>query len=305
VFARGQQVTGVAMLVGTVGGGLLGQVDLAIPYVVRICLLAALFLLAFGRMHEIGFTPRQLAPDEVTGAMTEVARAGVTYGWRQPSIRLLMIAAAIQSAFTTFVFFAWQPYLLELLDRDAVWVAGVVSAGIALAMIAGNQLVTYATQLCGRRTTLLLWAGGVLAVAGVILGATDSFAVAVIALVVVTGTLGVTMPVRQAYIHALAPSEQRATVVSFDSMVTGVGSTGGQLGLGALADAQSFGSSLVAGSLLAALAVPVFVTTRQRHDLADRIIGVTPAGAEASCAAFGAPAVSGVHPEPVDVVNPT
>jgi MFS family permease len=142
VFARGQQVTGAAMLVGTVGGGLLGQIDLAIPYIVRICLLVALFLLAFGRMHEIGFTPRQLAPDEVTGAMKEVARAGVTYGWRQPSIRLLMIASAIQGAFTTFVFFAWQPYLLELLDRDAVWVAGVVSSGIALAMIAGNQLVT-------------------------------------------------------------------------------------------------------------------------------------------------------------------
>jgi hypothetical protein len=144
----------------------------------------------------------------------------------------------------------------------------------------------------------------VLTVAGVILGATDSFAVAVTALIVVTGTLGVTMPVRQAYIHALTPSEQRATVVSFDSMVTGVGSTGGQLGLGALADSQSLGQSLVAGSLLAAFAVPVLVSTRQRHDLADRIVGATRAGAEASCAAFGTPAVSGVHPEPVDVVNP-
>ena len=36
VFARGQQVTGAAMLVGTVGGGLLGQIDLSLPYVVRV-----------------------------------------------------------------------------------------------------------------------------------------------------------------------------------------------------------------------------------------------------------------------------
>ena len=35
VFARGQQITGAAMLVGTVGGGLLGQIDLSLPYVVR------------------------------------------------------------------------------------------------------------------------------------------------------------------------------------------------------------------------------------------------------------------------------
>ena len=35
VFARGQQITGAAMLVCTVAGGLLGQIDLSIPYVVR------------------------------------------------------------------------------------------------------------------------------------------------------------------------------------------------------------------------------------------------------------------------------
>ena len=32
-------------------------------------------------------------------------------------------------------FYAWQPYFLELLNRDAVWVAGVVSALMSVAMI--------------------------------------------------------------------------------------------------------------------------------------------------------------------------
>ena len=49
VFARGQQITGAAMLVGTVGGGLLGQVDLSLPYVVRSALLAAVFVVAYRR----------------------------------------------------------------------------------------------------------------------------------------------------------------------------------------------------------------------------------------------------------------
>src|ERR1041384_6394459 len=35
VFAKGQMVFGAAMLVGTLGGGLLGQINLSIPYVVR------------------------------------------------------------------------------------------------------------------------------------------------------------------------------------------------------------------------------------------------------------------------------
>jgi MFS family permease len=55
VFARGQQVTGSAMLVGTIGGGLLGQIDLSLPYVVRAVVLVLVFAVAYAharpRLH--------------------------------------------------------------------------------------------------------------------------------------------------------------------------------------------------------------------------------------------------------------
>src|SRR5919197_4292982 len=41
VFARGSVVASVAMIVGTVGGGPLGQIDLSIPYLVRAALVTA------------------------------------------------------------------------------------------------------------------------------------------------------------------------------------------------------------------------------------------------------------------------
>ncbi|MDQ5874941.1 MAG: MFS transporter, partial [Actinomycetota bacterium] len=44
VFARGSIVSGFAMLIGTVGGGLLGEIDLAWPFVARSALLAAVFV---------------------------------------------------------------------------------------------------------------------------------------------------------------------------------------------------------------------------------------------------------------------
>src|SRR5206468_6971928 len=43
VFARASAVSSIAMIVGTVGGGLLGQIDLSIPYLVR----AGLVLIGF------------------------------------------------------------------------------------------------------------------------------------------------------------------------------------------------------------------------------------------------------------------
>src|SRR6266446_11008823 len=50
VFSRGQMLFGAAMLVGTIGGGLLGQIRLDIPYVARAALVVPLFLLAWFRM---------------------------------------------------------------------------------------------------------------------------------------------------------------------------------------------------------------------------------------------------------------
>ena len=87
VFARGQQVTGAAMLVGTVGGGLLGQIDLSLPYVVRSVLLLGVFVVAYAVMHDLGFEPRRVARGELPGEIARNAKAGrrVRMGPAKPS----------------------------------------------------------------------------------------------------------------------------------------------------------------------------------------------------------------------------
>jgi MFS family permease len=298
VFARAQQVTGVAMLVGTIGGGLLGQVDLSLPYIVRSALLGVVFVVAFVVMHDIGFTPRRVRAGELPGEVVKNARAGVAFGWNQRPIRLLMLAAFLETGFFMWAFYASQPYLLELLDSDAVWIAGVVTAGIALSTIAGNQVVQVVSRYCGKRTTLLLAAGAVQVVAAVVLGLAESFWVALPALLVLTAGLGVIGPVRQAYLHQLIPSEQRATVISFDSMVSGVGGVGGQVGLGALGEARAVGSAFVVGGLVTAGALPLFAAVRRMGGVADQIFGGR-AGAECS-SAKGLPAVAQVEAKALD-----
>ena len=299
VFARGQQVTGTAMLVGTVGGGLLGQVDLSLPYVVRAVLLVAVFAIAYAVMHDLGFTPRRVTAAELPGEVARSARAGIEFGWGQPGLRLLMLASFLQMGFVMWAFYAAQPYLLALLDTDAVWISGVVYAGVALSTIGGNQIVSVASRYCGRRSTLLLAAAAVQSVAAVVLGLTGSFWVAVPALLLVTGSLGVTSPVRSAYLHQVVPSEQRATVVSFDSMVSNAGGVGGQIGLGALGEARSVGSAFVVGGVATAAALPLLARVRRLGGAPDVIVGER-AGAESPCAASGIPAVSSVDTSSTD-----
>ena len=81
VFARGQVVAGVAVLVGSVGGGFIAQVtNLGVPYLLRAALLGVTVLVALWRMHDLGFSPERRG-----GPVEEVRRmvhATVEVGWR-------------------------------------------------------------------------------------------------------------------------------------------------------------------------------------------------------------------------------
>ena len=294
VFSRGQFIGGAAMLVGTVGGGLLGQVDLALPFMVRSGLLVLLFGLAFFGMRDIGFQPQRVTWRELPGAANRVARVGLRFGWGHRSLRLLMVAGAIQSGFFFWAWYAWQPYFLELLDSDAVWVAGVVAALLAISMMIGNAIVEVVMRWCGRRTTLFLWTGGVYAFALIGVGVVDSFIPALALLFVGGVAMGVQMPVSQAFIHQVVPSEQRATVVSFGSMIAGGGGIVGQTGLGALSDRRGFSAGYIVGGALTLLALPLVWKVRRYDDPADYYAG-TQAPATSACAVQGVPALSHVE----------
>jgi len=293
VFARGSMVSGAAMLIGSVGGGLLGSIDLAWPYVLRAGLLGAAFVVGFRVMHDIGFTPRTTTLSELPDELRKVLHTSLAFGWNRRSLRLLMIVSIFQSAFMMWGFYAWQPYFLELLGHDAVWVAGVVSALIALATIAGNAIVEFFARFCGNRSTLLFGSTIALAIGAVGVGVTDSFWASVVLLLVAIAAAGVAAPVQQAYVHAVVPSTERATVVSFISMVGSAGGLGGPLGLGYLSRVQSVATGYVAGGLTTLLALPPILLLRGLHEPADAIVGGR-AGKRGPCAGQGLPEVAAI-----------
>ena len=292
VFARGSMVTGAAMLAGTVGGGALGHFNLAFPFLLRALLLIIVFGLAWRTMHDLGFNRRPLRLSALPAEMRSVGRASMTYGWQRRSVRLLMIVSFFQWGFLSWGFYAWQPYFLGLLGRDAVWVAGVIAALIALSTIAGNTLVEWLARYCGRRTTLLLWAAAIQTGAAIGVGLAGSFWQAVALFLVVTTCMGVTIPVKQAYLHQVVPSQQRATVISLVSMIGSGGSAAGQVGLGYLARAHSIPLGYIVGGLVTVGVLPVLGVLRALAEPADVIIGT--AGRKRACAGQGLPSVASV-----------
>jgi MFS family permease len=277
VFVRGQIVFGVATLVGTVGGGLLGSLDLSIPYLVRSGLLAAAFAVGFAAMRDIGFVPRSVGWSGVMGEMRKVARAGITFGLRHRSVRLLMAVSFLDAGFFFWAWYAWQPYFLDLLGRRLIWVAGVIAALFSLAMIAGNALVGWLIKPGRRRTTVLLAGSAALTATMVGVGAIREFWVTVPLFLLGAVAAGMMMPVKQTYLHAIIPSEQRATLVSFDSLVGSVGSIGGQAGLGYLSQVESVPAGFLVGGAFTVLSIPAYALLRRRADDADLVTEERPA----------------------------
>lgn len=299
VFARAGLVTGTAMVVGTLGGGFLADVDLAWPFVLRVALLVAVMVYAAIRLHDIGFVPRAFELRRLPAEMRLVARDSIDHGWHQPTLRLFMLQSFIHMGVINWAWYAWQPYLLELANTDAIWLTGVVAALMSTSIMVGNGLVDRLAKRCGHRTTLLIWAGTMMAIGVVLVGLARGPITAVVAFMAVGASMGVVGPVRQAYMHALIPSSSRASVISFDSMIGNSGGVGGQIGLGRLSQSVSIASGYVAGGLSLALAVPLLVAIRRRRDAEDRIVG--DAGVPSACAAQGLPGVLGVD---VDVLTP-
>jgi len=292
VFARGSMVSGGAMLIGSIGGGLLASYDLTLAYWARAALLALVFVVAWLLMHDVGFTPKQMRLADLPSVMAEVARLSIRHGWKQPSVRLLMMIAFVQGLFMAWGFYAWQPYFLELLGADLPWVAGVIAALVSIATILGNEVSELLIRFVDRRTTIL-WSAALIQTAAILgVGLAASFWLAVVLYLVSMLAMGIWSPVRQAYLHRLIPSEQRATVISFDSLVNSSGSMIGQTGLGQLAQAQSYGAGYLVSGLTSALVWPLLGMLHRRDDEADVILHR--AGQRGACAAQGLPCVAAV-----------
>ncbi len=298
VFARGSMVTGFAMLIGTAGGGLLGTLDLALPYVARSAALVAVFGVAVFTMHDWGFSPRALRAADLVTEMNKVARESIRYGWQRRSVRLLMMCSFVQLGFLTWGFYAWQPYFLELLGRNAVWVAGVIAALISVSTICGNAMADLLSRPCKKRTTLLFWAAGIQTAAAIGVGLADSFWLAVALFLVVTGAMGVMGPAKQAYLHNIIPSKHRASVISFDSMMGNAGAILGQSGLGYLSRVRSIADGYVVGGMATVLVLPLLATLRRLGERADVIEGKDCGCPAAPCAAQGLPSIDLVDATP-------
>ena len=275
VFAKGEIIEGIAMLGGSVAGGLIAQAtNLGVPYVVRTLVLAVTFLVAFTVMRDVGFTPaRGKRPvDEVK----RVLRDSIEHGLGNPPVRWVMLAAPFTGGVTIYAFYAAQPYLLQLYGNDRAYaMAGLAAAVFAGAQIVGGLLVPYIRHLFHRRTSVLVAGTFVSAVVLAVVGFAPQFWAVVTLLAVWALMSAAIVPVRQAYLNGLIASDERATVLSFDSLLGSGGAVVIQPILGRAADVWGYPASYVCSAAIQVLAIPFFWLARTKRAASDAMVDET------------------------------
>jgi hypothetical protein len=219
-------------------------------------------------MRDLGFTKRPLALRNFGTETRAIFDAGVTYGWRNHVVRPLLLVSGAFGVFMLYGFYSWQRYALDLLGREFVWVAGVLTAIASLAGIAGNARVRRVMRDGEKRRSparVLAWSMAIIAAltaaiaaVGLLVGTPGVASLFVAAALwsawnVVYGIVG---PVRQAYLNEQVPSAQRATVLSLDAFFSDVGGASGQPVLGWLSKATSIPIGWLVGAIFLGLTVP-------------------------------------------------
>ena len=167
-----------------------------------------------------------------------------------------------------------------------------VSAAVAAAVLIGDRTalpdeVREALQSAGTYHVIAISGGNIailataatLALALVGVGLAErleipiGFWVAIALLTLFSLLSAVAFPIQQAFMNGCIPSEQRATVLSFASLMGSAGGVVAQPALGRVADVYSYGVAYVVAGVVYVLSLPFLIAVRRMGLSADRVTG--------------------------------
>ena len=269
VFARGQVVIGVMTLGGSVAGGFLAQLtNLGVPYVARTAILLGMFVVALIMMHDLGFTPAR--GKRPVAEMKRILDSSVEHGLKVPAVRATMLAGMFSGGIGIYVFYALQPHLLNLWgNQKAYGIAGLVAALVAAAQILSGFLTPLIRRAFRRRTSALLTLEALAVAMLALIGLAGNFWVTTVLIMLWALAAYVGTPIRQAYLNGMIPSHERATILSFDSLINSTGGIVAQPLLGKSADVWGYQVSYLLSAAGSALALPFIARARRLNTPAD------------------------------------
>lgn len=260
VFSQANIIGRLASILGGLIGAYLAIVNLAMPFGIgAVVALAALAVLIFFT-DEKSLTRQKLNLSQTLAQISSNTVSSIRYALSHRVILWLSICSAI--AFFAFMplNMYWSPRFNSMIGNQ-VWLLGWAWALIAVAMMFGSYLAKQFLKKEKAYVWILVVTALLLSLPVLMSALSGIFALAFSSFLLYEVGRGLHKPTYSAYINKFIPSEQRATILSFDSMISRIGAILGLLVLGWVGKTYSIETAWLMSGMLLLILIPFYLQT--------------------------------------------
>lgn len=233
VFSQGEAFSRMAMIFGGLAGGIIGNYSLRAPWLAAAILSALSITLAIKLIDESYFVKRKMGIKESFIGMKNIARDSIRFGYQNKVVWSLIVIFSFCTVGNQAINMQWSVLFekqLGLISIGPIWAAisifsllGTIGVGFMIHRnYADKRLLFVSISICAFGIILLTFtANGWLMLGSYFIHEIGR---------------GSFLPIQGHCLQNELPSEQRATIASFNSMVAKAGAAAGWLGMGYLAD---------------------------------------------------------------------
>ncbi|PKP61872.1 hypothetical protein CVT91_01595 [Candidatus Atribacteria bacterium HGW-Atribacteria-1] len=255
VFSRAKIIDSTTRMIGVLVGSYIGSYNLSYPWLVGSIGIFLTLWLIIPRMEELYFTKKKLGVKEGIENIVKTSKVSINYGIKHRKVFLLFIASMLLFFFCWAPNMYWQPRFLSLLGGEKIWVMGYVNVCMYLAIIGGAQLSVFLVKKFKSRFLILIFTVLITSFGIIIAAYSANFFIALFFFLFYEIGLGVRDPVYMSLLHENIPSKERATIISFGSVLNSAGGGIGILILGLIAKNFSISRSWFIAALVLMLSI--------------------------------------------------
>lgn len=251
VFSHGGMASGLALMTGGIIGAQLANVQLRWPFGVGAVVALVGLGIAYWGMREVR------AAKQPTKWRWDVVRRSLHYSLKHPVVLWLFGATLLANLAFQPLNMYWAPRVAQLTQQQ-IWFLGYVWTGVAACLLAGSYLAKKLTKRTLSYQWLFVLTAIMLALPIIYIARTAVVATLLGGFFVYEIGRGLLGPLHKSYLNKHIQSHERATVLSFDSLVSKLGAAGGLILFGWLAKLFSIELTwLLAGIVLLGL-IPLY-----------------------------------------------
>jgi MFS family permease len=266
LFSRLSQLNSLGFMCSAMIGAYVADINIAYPWLFGASGYFCCGIVAAILMHDERPRATELHVTSMPAQVAQRISTGLSSGFSTRTVLMLSTAGAI-------AFAAWSPYWVEwpIVFNSAlnvgIWIIGWIYCTLAIARMIGAEIVSrlYSddTIRANRVVALVVITGAGLSIAG-LCGGMPWLMLSV--LFVMNLAFGGLQPLLQSWFNEQIESNQRATLLSFNSTFQTLGGSMGLLANGMVADAYGIPVAWQLAGLLSMCGVPIYWMLRPRAE---------------------------------------